>query len=170
MAGHMGARNRTQQNLEVVRTDPIAACCSSRARCPGSQGRLADRRRRDQAAAPRERALSGRPGRARTSRSTRSSALRRAWSTTPRSTKSRRFRATRKSRRSPPSRKPALRSTAEAEAEAEAEAGWRPRPMTKLRRGRGRQARRRRKQGRLSDEGQGSDPRRQGWRRHRARR
>jgi ribosomal protein L4 len=34
MAGHMGAKNRTQQNLEVVRTDASAASSSSRARCP----------------------------------------------------------------------------------------------------------------------------------------
>ncbi len=73
----------------------------------GPQGRLADGQRRDQAAASRERALSGghrrHEGEDRRSRSCRSP----AWSTTPRSTRFRRFRATRKSRRSPPSRKPA---------------------------------------------------------------
>ena len=74
------------------------------------EGRLARGRGRDQVAAPRRRALSGRPGQQGSAESRRP--LRRAWSTMPRSTRFRRFRATTKSRRSPPSRKPAARSTA----------------------------------------------------------
>jgi large subunit ribosomal protein L3 len=35
MAGHMGARNRTQQNLEVVRTDPIRGLMFIKGSVPG---------------------------------------------------------------------------------------------------------------------------------------
>ena len=73
MAGHMGARNRTQQNLEIVRTDAGSRAAVRQGLGPRPQGWLADRRRRHQAAAPRRRALSGRPGRASTSRSRRGS-------------------------------------------------------------------------------------------------
>ena len=35
MAGHMGARNRTQQNLEIVRTDPIRGLLFIKGSVPG---------------------------------------------------------------------------------------------------------------------------------------
>src|SRR5687767_8490146 len=38
MAGHMGARNRTQQNLEVVRTDPVRGLLFIKGSIPGSKG------------------------------------------------------------------------------------------------------------------------------------
>jgi large subunit ribosomal protein L3 len=38
MAGHMGARNRTQQNLEVVRTDPIRGLIFVKGSVPGHKG------------------------------------------------------------------------------------------------------------------------------------
>src|SRR3954470_8416268 len=38
MAGHMGARNRTQQNLEVVRTDAIRGLIFVKGSVPGSKG------------------------------------------------------------------------------------------------------------------------------------
>ena len=38
MAGHMGARNRTQQNLEVVRTDPIRVLLFIKGSVPGHKG------------------------------------------------------------------------------------------------------------------------------------
>lgn len=38
MAGHMGARNRTQQNLEVVRTDAARGLIFVRGSVPGSKG------------------------------------------------------------------------------------------------------------------------------------
>ena len=38
MAGHMGARNRTQQNLEVVRTDPVRGLVFIRGSVPGHKG------------------------------------------------------------------------------------------------------------------------------------
>ena len=38
MAGHMGARNRTQQNLEVVRTDPIRGLLVEEGSVPGHKG------------------------------------------------------------------------------------------------------------------------------------
>ena len=38
MAGHMGARNRTQQNLEVVRTDPVRGLLFIKGSVPGSKG------------------------------------------------------------------------------------------------------------------------------------
>ena len=63
MAGHMGARNRTQQNLEIVRTDAERGLLFVKGSVPGSQGWLADRPGRDQAAARRARALSGGPAR-----------------------------------------------------------------------------------------------------------
>ena len=37
MAGHMGARNRTQQNLEVVRTDPVRGLLFIKGSVPGSK-------------------------------------------------------------------------------------------------------------------------------------
>ena len=106
MAGHMGARNRTQQNLEVVRTDPIRGLLFIKGSVPGHKGSwltVSDAiklPRHDTAPYP-----AGILERRR--RSTSRACPRPAWSTTPRSTRSRRCRATRKSRRSPPSRKPA---------------------------------------------------------------
>jgi large subunit ribosomal protein L3 len=38
MAGHMGSRNRTQQNLEVVRTDPIRGLLFIKGSVPGHKG------------------------------------------------------------------------------------------------------------------------------------
>jgi large subunit ribosomal protein L3 len=38
MAGHMGARNRTQQNLEIVRTDPVRGLLFIKGSVPGSKG------------------------------------------------------------------------------------------------------------------------------------
>jgi large subunit ribosomal protein L3 len=38
MAGHMGARNRTQQNLEVVRTDPARGLIFIKGSVPGHKG------------------------------------------------------------------------------------------------------------------------------------
>jgi large subunit ribosomal protein L3 len=38
MAGHMGARNRTQQNLEIVRTDPIRGLLFVQGSVPGHKG------------------------------------------------------------------------------------------------------------------------------------
>ena len=38
MAGHMGARNRTQQNLEVVRTDAVRGLIFVKGSVPGSKG------------------------------------------------------------------------------------------------------------------------------------
>jgi large subunit ribosomal protein L3 len=38
MAGHMGARNRTSQNLEVVRTDPIRGLLFIKGSVPGHKG------------------------------------------------------------------------------------------------------------------------------------
>jgi large subunit ribosomal protein L3 len=38
MAGHMGARNRTQQNLEVVRTDPVRGLIFIKGSVPGHKG------------------------------------------------------------------------------------------------------------------------------------
>jgi large subunit ribosomal protein L3 len=38
MAGHMGARNRTQQNLEVVRSDPIRGLLFIKGSVPGHKG------------------------------------------------------------------------------------------------------------------------------------
>ncbi len=38
MAGHMGAKNRTQQNLEVVRTDPVRGLLFIKGSVPGHKG------------------------------------------------------------------------------------------------------------------------------------
>ena len=38
MAGHMGARNRTQQNLEIVRTDAVRGLLFVKGSVPGSKG------------------------------------------------------------------------------------------------------------------------------------
>jgi large subunit ribosomal protein L3 len=38
MAGHMGARNRTQQNLEIVRTDPVRGLIFVKGSVPGHKG------------------------------------------------------------------------------------------------------------------------------------
>jgi large subunit ribosomal protein L3 len=38
MAGHMGARNRTQQNLEIVRTDAARGLIFVKGSVPGSKG------------------------------------------------------------------------------------------------------------------------------------
>jgi large subunit ribosomal protein L3 len=38
MAGHMGARNRTQQNLEIVRTDPVRGLLFVKGSVPGHKG------------------------------------------------------------------------------------------------------------------------------------
>ena len=63
MAGHMGARNRTQQNLEIVRTDAARGLLFVKGSVPGSEGRLAD----------------GLPTRS-SCRATRARLIRRAWS------------------------------------------------------------------------------------------
>ena len=64
MAGHMGARNRTQQEPRDRPHGRRSRPSVRQGFGPGPQGQLADRFRRDQAAARRARALSGRPGRA----------------------------------------------------------------------------------------------------------
>ena len=95
MAGHMGARNRTQQNLEIVRTDAARGLLFVKGSVPGSQGRLADRSRtRSSCRATSARLI--RPACSRRLPSSRSSTLRRASSTRRRSMKSRRCPATRK--------------------------------------------------------------------------
>ena len=38
MAGHMGAKNRTQQNLEIVRTDALRGLLFVKGSVPGSKG------------------------------------------------------------------------------------------------------------------------------------
>ena len=38
MAGHMGSRNRTQQNLEIVRTDPVRGLLFVKGSVPGHKG------------------------------------------------------------------------------------------------------------------------------------
>jgi large subunit ribosomal protein L3 len=38
MAGHMGSRNRTQQNLEIVRTDPVRGLIFVKGSVPGHKG------------------------------------------------------------------------------------------------------------------------------------
>jgi large subunit ribosomal protein L3 len=94
MAGHMGARNRTQQNLEIVRTDAARGLLFVKGRCPATRaGWLTVS---DAIKLPRdERApYPGRPDQ--DGVDLRSSTLRRASSMTRRCTKSRRFRATRK--------------------------------------------------------------------------
>ena len=105
MAGHMGARNRTQQNLEIVRTDAARGLLFIKGSVPGHKGSWVTVARRDQD----RRATTRRPIRPACSTRRRRLRSRRpppAWSTTPPYTKFRRFRATRKSPRSPPSRKP----------------------------------------------------------------
>ena len=111
MAGHMGARNRTQQNLEIVRTDPIRGLLFIKGSVPGHKGSWLTVTRRNQAAAARDCAVSGRDPRDRDSRRPNRSMPRQAWSTRAQSTKSRRFRAMRKSRRSQPRRMRVLRRT-----------------------------------------------------------
>ncbi len=95
MAGHMGARNRTQQNLEIVRTDAERGLLFVKGSVPGSKGGWLTVARRGQAAARRARAVSGRPARE-CRRDLTSSTLRRASSTKRRCTKFRRFPAMRK--------------------------------------------------------------------------
>ena len=113
MAGHMGARNRTQQNLEVVRTDPIRGLLFIKGSVPGHKGSWLTVQ--DAIKLPRHDSVPYPAGLSRrTSRSTKPTFPPPAWSMTPRSTKFRRFRATTKSRRSPPSRKPALLPSSEA--------------------------------------------------------
>ena len=92
-----------------------AACCSSRARCPGHKGSWLLVKDAVKLPRPRRRALSGRARRA-AARQSRPRRPRPAWSRRPRSTKFRRCRATRKSPRSPPSRKPARRRAKPSEA------------------------------------------------------
>ena len=152
MAGHMGARNRTQQNLEVVRTDPIRGLLFIKGSVPGHKGSWLTRQRRDQAAASTRtrliRRASSTAARSKTSRFPRP-----AWSTTPRSTRSRRFRAMRKSRRSRPSRKPARLPRQPPKRLPKLKPPTRPRPQKMKRPARPRTAqacpRRRRRQGRL---------------------
>ena len=108
MAGHMGARNRTQQNLEIVRTDAARGLLFVKGSVPGSKGGWLTVT--DAIKLPRdERAPYPAGLLEQSSRDRRSSTLRRASSTRRRSTKFRRCPATRKSRRSPPSRKLAPR-------------------------------------------------------------
>ena len=106
MAGHMGARNRTQQNLEIVRTDAEPRPALRQGLGARPQGQLAAGQGRGQGRPPGQRPLSGRPP-ARSARRSRPRRLRPAWSRRPPSTRFRRCRATRKSPPSPPSRKPA---------------------------------------------------------------
>ena len=107
MAGHMGARNRTQQNLEIVRTDPIRGLLFVKGSVPGHKGSWLTVS--DAIKLPRHETAPYPAGLIDTKAKIDEFELPGpAWSTTPRSTKSRRCRATRKSRRSPPSRKPAL--------------------------------------------------------------
>ena len=165
MAGHMGARNRTQQNLEIVRTDPIRGLLFVKGSVPGPQGQLADGQRRDQAAAPRQRALSGR-----------ASSKRRKADEVEVPDAGLVDEAAVHEIPALPSDEEVAAIAAEQEAgaaaEAEAEAGCRERSDGRCRRTRPKPEGDacRREQGRLSDEGQGTDPRRQGWRRHRAQR
>ena len=146
MAGHMGARNRTQQNLEVVRTDPVRGLIFIKGSVPGSKGGWVTVEDAIKCRATTARHIPP-AWSARTSRSTRKP-LRRAWSTMPRSMKFRRFRATTKSRRSPPSRKPAVRrgGSRGRRGRAEATANRRQSEPT---RPRAKPLRRRRQQGRL---------------------
>ncbi len=60
MAGHMGARNRTQQNLEVVRTDPIRGLLFIKGSVPGHKGSWLTVRTRSSCRAPTPRPI--RPG------------------------------------------------------------------------------------------------------------
>ena len=60
MAGHMGDKQRTQQNLEVVRTDADARPDLRQGLGPGREERLAAGPRRGQAAASRRRPVPGR--------------------------------------------------------------------------------------------------------------
>ena len=57
MAGHMGDKRRTQQNLEVVRTDAERGLIFVKGSVPGLEERLAAGPRRGQAAASRRRAV-----------------------------------------------------------------------------------------------------------------
>jgi large subunit ribosomal protein L4 len=123
MAGHMGARNRTQQNLEVVRTDPARGLIFIRGSVPGSQGQLAAIQdavkveRREDAPYP---AGLFEPKKA--EQAAEEHAAPPAWSTRPRSTRCRRFRATTKSRRSPPSSSASTKRRGETEAADESKA------------------------------------------------
>ena len=132
MAGHMGARNRTQQNLEVVRTDVDARPDLRQGLGARPQGRLAAGQGRGQGRPSRRRALSRRPPRARQGRSS-MRRLRPAWSRKPPSTKFRRCRAPRKSPPSPPSRKPAPPPPRPQPSRADAAPRARLRPPTRAR-------------------------------------
>ena len=105
MAGHMGARNRTQQNLEVVRTDPARGLIFIKGSVPGTKGGWVPVE--DAIKLPRHDEVPYPAGLVSKNQPVEEEPLLPAWSMTPRSTKFRRFRATTKSRRSPPSRKPA---------------------------------------------------------------
>ena len=61
MAGHMGARNRTQQNLEIVRTDAARGLLFVKGSVPGHKGSWVTVADAIKIAAPRRSALSGRP-------------------------------------------------------------------------------------------------------------
>ena len=144
MAGHMGARNRTQQNLEIVRTDVARGLLFVKGSVPGHKGSWLLVKDAVKVAAPRRRALSRRPQRARQGDRA-SRRLRPAWSRKPPCTRFRRCRATTRSPPSPPSRKPAPTA-----AEAGRRRGRSGRPML-------RPPTRARK---ANHEGQGSKPRR----------
>ena len=95
MAGHMGARNRTQQNLEIVRTDGERGLLFVKGSVPGHKGGWLTVQ--DAIKLPRDERAPYPAGPAREwPPSSRSSTLRRASSTTRRCTKFRRFPATRK--------------------------------------------------------------------------
>jgi large subunit ribosomal protein L3 len=119
MAGHMGARNRTQQNLEIVRTDADRGLLFVKGSVPGHKGGWLTSRTRSSCRARQRAALSGRPARE-CPRSSEEHApagpgRRRRGPRIPA------LPATRKSPRSPPSRKPArARGGSRRAAEAEA--------------------------------------------------
>ena len=90
MAGHMGARNRTQQNLEIVRTDPIRGLLFVKGSVPGHKGSWLTVS--DAIKLPRNENAPYPAGlvEATKRRSMRRSCRTRAWSTTPQCTKFRR--------------------------------------------------------------------------------
>ena len=136
MAGHMGARNRTQQNLEIVRTDPIRGLLFVKGSVPGHKGSWLTVS--DAIKLPRHENAPYPAGLIDTKAKIDEvrSCPPPGWSTKPRSTRFRRFRATRKSPRSPPSRKPA-RADARREARSRG-CGCRLKTMRKPSGGRGR--------------------------------
>ena len=104
MAGHMGAKNRTQQNLEIVRTDAQRGLIFVKGSVPGSKGGWL--KVWDAVKLPmNENAPYPAVCSTRRPRATTPTMPPRAWSMTARSTKFRRCPVTTKSPPSPPSRK-----------------------------------------------------------------